>query len=76
MRKISVLSKVQYHPPEKTVENQFKNDYALLQIPRICLIRMHRDIPLSAVKKCADSNETWFIISGRPRLRIVCEFRQ
>jgi hypothetical protein len=35
---------------QKIVENIFKNDYALLQIPRICLIRMLSDIPLSAVK--------------------------
>jgi hypothetical protein len=47
-QKISVSLKVQYHPTEKTVENQFTNDYALLQIPTICLIRMLSDIPLSA----------------------------
>jgi hypothetical protein len=49
-QKISVPSKVQYHPPEKTVKNNLKNGDALLQIPRICLIRMLRDIPLSAGK--------------------------
>jgi hypothetical protein len=51
-QKISVSSKAQYqyHPPEKPVKNKLKNDYALLQIPRICLIRMLSDIPISAVK--------------------------
>jgi hypothetical protein len=48
--RLSVSSKVQYHPPEKTVKNKFKHDYALLQIPRIYLFRMLSYIPLSAVK--------------------------
>jgi hypothetical protein len=49
-QKISVSSKVQYHPPEKTVENKFKNEYALLQIYRIRRIHMLIGIPLSAMK--------------------------
>jgi hypothetical protein len=50
LRKYQSHQKYSTIRPKKTVENEFKNDYALLQITRICLIRMRRDIPLSVVK--------------------------
>jgi hypothetical protein len=51
---------------KKTVENQFKKDNALLQIPRICLIRMLSVIPLSAVKNAPISMKHSSFSVGAP----------